>query len=92
MLEGYIVSCPAYSTVTLTPSNLHLPYGCPLWVPTVGGPRLHATHDTPPNRPPRRDREPNPLLGQACDNAGTEPVYSFDAGSPHPNRTISLRK
>ena len=31
-------------------------------------------------RPPHRDREPNPLLGQACDNAGTEPVYSVDAG------------
>ena len=62
--------------------------GAALWVV----PRLHATHDTPPNRPPRRDREPNPLLGQACDKAGTEPVYSFDAGSPHPNRTISLRK
>src|SRR5215207_6115737 len=69
----------------------------PLWMPPMGAPcgwlpRLHATHDTPPNRPPRRDREPNPLLGPPYDNAGTEPVYSFDAGSPHPNRTGSLHK
>src|SRR5918998_1672562 len=38
--------------------------------------RLHITHHTLPERFSRR--ESNLSLGKTCDNAETEPVYSFD--------------